>query len=61
MGVVDEIVHWVSRHAGKWWSEPISVTLKRVSEESVRKLDDGGESLDRLQELLSSPKSENNE
>lgn len=60
-GAIDQIVDWISRHNDKWWEEPISITLKRVSEEALRKLDPEGESLARLQDLFSSSKSEKSE
>jgi hypothetical protein len=58
---VQPIVQWVDRHHANWWEEPISITLRRVSEDTVRKLDQDGRSLARLQEILSLGKSENSE
>jgi HEAT repeat protein len=58
---IDQIIDWVARHDKSWWEEPISITLKKVSEEAVRKLDPSGEALRKIQELLSSGRSENRE
>lgn len=58
---LDSIVDWIERYHSKWWEEPISITLRRVSEETVRKLDRNGEALSKIQSILSTGKSENNE
>jgi hypothetical protein len=57
----DQVVEWISLHRQSWWMEPISITLRRVSEETVRKLDGEGDALRRLQEVQFSSKSENSE
>lgn len=58
---VDQVVEWVSLHSQNWWKEPISITLRRVSEETIRKLDRDGVAMRRLQDVLLSAKSENSE
>lgn len=58
---INSIVDWIERHRTNWWEEPISITLRKVSEDTVRKLDREGHSLARIQKLLSLGKSENKE
>lgn len=58
---VDHIVDWIEFHKMNWWEEPISITLRRISEDAVRKLDIQGIALQRLQSILSFGKSENRE
>jgi hypothetical protein len=59
-GIVS-IVEWIERHRTHWWEEPISITLRKVSEETVRKLDAGGSNFLKLQSILSARNSENRE
>jgi hypothetical protein len=58
---INPIVDWIERHRMNWWKEPISNTLRKVSEDTVRKLDREGHMLSRIQKILSLGKSENNE
>ena len=55
------IVEWVGRHVDKWWEEPISVTIRRVSEEAVKKLAPDSDYMRMIQTYLSSGKSEKRE
>ena len=54
------VIEWIERHRSHWWKEPISITLRKVSEDTVRKLDPDGVMLVRLQTILSG-NSENSE
>ncbi len=58
---VSQIVNWIRLHHKMWWDEPISLTLKKVAEETVRKLDPSEEALFAIQDLFSEGKSEKSE
>lgn len=54
---ISSIVQWVKIHNEKWWEEPISITLKRVAEDTVIKLAPDSVELKELQLILSGGKS----
>lgn len=58
---IDEVVSWIERHQSNWWEEPISITLRKVSLDTVRKLDSDGSRTKKIQEILDAGKSENRE
>lgn len=58
---VEQIADWVTRHHHRWWKEPISITLRKVSEETIRKLEPKGGTLSKIQKMFSSEKSEKSE
>lgn len=58
---VGQVIDWIKLHHKMWWDEPISMTLRKVAKETVRKLDPSEEALTVIQELLSEGKSEKSE